>query len=326
MVVDYTKACLVHWHVMTTPTDVIIIGAGMAGCSAALWCQRLDLTFSWLEQGAVVGGQLARVFNPIPDYPGLMLPDGHALRLHLESQLADLGLAPRYDTAVSEVDIARRTVATADGTLYRSRALVIATGVEPRRLGVPGELELAGRGVGGSPRRDRGQFTGQPVAIVGGGDAACENALLLAEVCSRVVLIHRRATFRARPALLEAVRAEPRIEIVTDARVKAINGHEQVEGLRVDTPEGERTFDVRGVFVRIGVGPVTHLFQRQLRCDPDGYLHTDADQRTSDAWAWAVGDVCNPVYSSLATAAGQGMIAVKAISRVLAVAGNELVE
>lgn len=308
---------------MKQTPDVIILGAGMAGCSAALWCHRLDLTFTWLEQSGAVGGQLARVFNPIPDYPGVNAENGAALRAQLEQQLAELGIAPTLSTPVTDVDAAERVVTTADGQVRAGRALILATGVAPRRLGVPGEVELNGRGVGDSPRRDRQAYAGMPVAIVGGGDAAFENALLLAEVCPRVTLVHRRAVFRARPSLVAAVRQDPRIEIVTDARVKSLVGTERVEGLRLDTPEGERTVDVRGVFVRIGVAPVTALVQRQVRCDPDGYVQADPDQRTSVPWVYAAGDVCNPIYASLALAAGQGMVAVKAISRALTAEDQE---
>ena len=268
-----------------------------------------------------IGGQLTRVFNPIPDYAGLLLKDGEDLKEHLRAQLSALDIRPQLGQAIVEITGDGPRVITARGEALQARGLILATGVEPRRLGVPGEVEFLGRGTGGSPRRDRDHHAGLPVAIVGGGDAALENALLLAEVCSRVVLIHRRSTFRARAAWLERVRAEPRIEVLTDTRVKAMLGTDRVQGVKLETPYGERTLDVSAVFVRIGVGPVSQLVQRLVRCDPDGYVQVDADQRTSTAGIYAIGDVCNPIYSSLATAAGQGMVAAKAIARGIA-AGN----
>jgi thioredoxin reductase (NADPH) len=298
-------------------TDVIIIGAGMGGCSAALWAKRLELSCTWLEQGAGLGGQLAHVYNPIPDYPGLPAANGAELRTHLQAQLAAEGLAPTLGATVVEVDLAERCVSLADGTVHRGRAVVLATGVERRRLGVPGEVELTGRGVGGSGRRDREAYAGQDVAVVGGGDSACENALLLAETCRSVTLVHRRGTFRARPAMLEAVMGHPRIKVLTDTRVKAALGTAALEGVRVDGPGGEQVLAVTGLFVRTGYQPVSQLFQRQVRCDPDGYVQVDANQRTSLPGIYAVGDVCNPVYASLAVAAGQGMIAIKAAAREL---------
>jgi thioredoxin reductase (NADPH) len=299
-------------------TNVIIIGAGMGGCSAALWCKRLELGFTWLEQGPAIGGQLAHVYNPIPDYPGRLAADGAELRAHLQAHLDAEGLAPTLGAAVVEADLAERCVTLADGTVHRGRAIVLATGVERRRLGVPGEVELTGRGVGGSGRRDRAAYADQAVVVVGGGDSACENALLLAETCRRVTLVHRRGTFRARPAILEAVLRHPRIQVLTDTRVKAVLGTEWLEGLRVDGPGGEQVVVATGLFVRIGYQPVTHLFQRQVRCDPDGYIQVDGNQRTTLPGVYAVGDVCNPVYASLAVAAGQGMIAIKAAARELA--------
>ncbi|MDB5100115.1 MAG: hypothetical protein JWM80_4536 [Cyanobacteria bacterium RYN_339] len=299
-------------------TDVIIIGAGMAGCSTALWCKRLDLPFTWLEQAPAIGGQLAHVYNPIPDYPGRPAADGAELRGHLQAQLAAEELSPSLCAAVVETDLAGHCVTLADGTVHRGRAVVLATGVERRRLGVPGEVELTGRGVGGSGRRDRDAYAGQAVAVVGGGDSACENALLLAETCRQVTLIHRRSTFRARPALLDAAMNHPRIRVLPDTRVKGLAGTERLEGLRLDGAAGEQVLPVTGLFVRIGYQPVTAMFHRQIRCDPDGYVQVDANQRTTLPGVYAVGDVCNPIYASLAVAAGQGMVAAKAALRELA--------
>lgn len=297
------------------PVDVAIVGAGMAGVAAALWCKRMALSCAWLETGADLGGQLARINGPIPDYPGLVAPDGRAFREALRAQVAAEGLAPRTGAAVVAADLAGRRLDLVDGTAFAYRGLVIATGARPRRLGVPGEEALRGRGVSDSATRDLARLAGKHVAVVGGGDAALENALILARAGCRVELLHRGAAFRGRPDFVAAVGASDRIAVHLGARVGSVLGEERVTGLLL--AEGP-ALAVDAVVVKIGVTADLGPFHGQVALDAAGYVAVDVDQATSAAWAYAAGDVCNPRHSSLAAAAGQGMVAVKALATRLA--------
>ena len=291
--------------------DAVVVGAGMAGCAAALWCHRLGLTFDWLEAAPDLGGQLARINGPIPDYPGLPAADGRTFREALRAQLQALGLAPRLGMAVVRADLGARTLGLSGGERLAARGLVLATGARPRRLGVPGEEALRGRGVSDSATRDLALLAGRAVAVVGGGDAALENALILAEAGSTVTLVHRGTAFRARPDFEAAVRAHPRIALRLGASVAAVAGDTRVTGLRL---AGGETLRVEAVVVKVGVAPASEAFARQLALDERGYILVDGDQLTSVPGVYAAGDVCNPRHASLAAAAGQGMVAVKALA------------
>ncbi|MGH9944790.1 MAG: NAD(P)/FAD-dependent oxidoreductase, partial [Pyrinomonadaceae bacterium] len=197
--------------------DVIIIGAGPSGLSAALWCDELGLDTLLLEQGAEVGGQLLRVHNPINNYLGRRAANGRELRDHFAAQVADAGFDLWTETEIESVDLrAKRVVLRSDEQL-QAIALILATGVRRRRLNVPGETEFAGRGVMESGVRDRDQFAGEDVCVVGGGDAAAENALLLAEVCPTVTLIHRGKTLRARVEFVERLRGVHCVTVFTES-------------------------------------------------------------------------------------------------------------
>ena len=178
--------------------DVIIIGAGPAGLSTAFWCDELGLDTLVLEQAERVGGQLHRVYNPINNYIGLKARNGEELleRFAADVDTADFDLWTQ--TSISSVDLKARRISLASGEELQSIAIVIATGVRPRQLGVAGEKELAHKGMIESATRDRRLVAGQDVCVVGGGDAAVENALLLAEVCPTVTLVHRGKKLRAR--------------------------------------------------------------------------------------------------------------------------------
>src|SRR5215207_7428378 len=178
--------------------DVIIIGAGPGGLSTANWCDELGLDTLVLEQAEHVGGQLHRVYNPINNYLGLEARNGAELleRFTANVESADFDLWTQ--TTITSVDLKAKRVSLASGENLQSIALVIATGVRPRKLGVPGEREFIGKGMIESAARDRDLFAGHDVCVVGGGDAGVENALLLAEVCPTVTLVHRRKKLRAR--------------------------------------------------------------------------------------------------------------------------------
>ncbi|HEX8560464.1 MAG TPA: FAD-dependent oxidoreductase [Pyrinomonadaceae bacterium] len=300
--------------------DVIIIGAGPAGLSAALWCDELGLDTLVIERAAEVGGQLLRVYNPVENYLGARARDGRELRDLFAAQAEGREFDLWTEAEIESVDLKAKRVRLRSGEELQSIALVIATGVRRRRLGVPGEEEFAGRGVLESGTLERDTVAGEDVLVVGGGDAAAENALLLAEVCPTVTLVHRGRSLGARAEFAERVRGDHRITVFAETTLRAILGRERVEAvelLRAGALKPLR-MAVRGVLVRVGVEPNTELFAGQLHTDERGYVVVTGEQETSAAMVFAVGDVSNPLAPTISGAAGAGATAAKVIASRLA--------
>jgi thioredoxin reductase (NADPH) len=295
--------------------DIIIIGGGPAGMSALIWCHSLGLRGVLLEQSPELGGQMLEMFHRVLDYPGLIAENGRELRDHFAAQLDLLQLDYRTGRKIEEVELIRRR-ARCDGVWLQGRGVIIATGARKRRLGIPGEERFEFRGVSFSATRDHSLYAGKKVSVIGGGDSAVQNSLLLARICPGVTLIHRSDRYRARPDWLEQAMENPRITIIDNAEAKAIEGGGRVERLIIeDTRTGEiKTIETEGVFIRVGVSPNTEMFRGQVEMDEAGFIEADQRQRTSVEMVYAVGDVCRPASLSVATAVGQGAIAAKDIA------------
>lgn len=296
--------------------DVIIIGAGPAGLSTAFWCDELGLDTLVLEQAEHIGGQLHRVYNPIENYLGLKTQNGQEL-LELFAKDVDAAEFDLWTGAnITSVDLKARRISLQSGENLQSIAIVIATGVRPRQLGVPGEKEFVGKGMIESGARDRQLFAGQDVCVVGGGDAAVENALLLAEVCPTVTLVHRGKKLRARRELAERLQPNNRITVFTESVLTRIIGDEEVQAVEIQRKEGLKPFQlaVRGVLIRIGVEPNTELFREQLETDEKGFIAVNSQQESSVPMVFAVGDVSNPIAPTISGATGAGATAAKVIA------------
>ena len=305
--------------------DVIIIGAGPAGLSTAFWCDELGLDTLLLEQAEHVGGQLHRVYNPIKNYLGIKTSNGKEL-LELFSKDVDTADFDLWtQTIITSVDLKAKRLSLQSGEDLQSISIVIATGVRPRELGVPGEKEFAGKGMIESGTRDRELFAGRDVCVVGGGDAAVENALLLAEVCPTVTLVHRGKKLRARRELAQQLQSSHRITVFTESILTRIIGDEEVVAVEVLRKEGLKPFQiaVRGVLIRIGVEPNTELFREQLEVDEKGYIRVNSEQETSVPMVFAVGDVSNPIAPTISSATGAGATAAKVIAARLNVRTND---
>ncbi len=301
--------------------DVIIIGAGPAGLSAALWCDELGLDTLVVEREAEVGGQLLRVHNRVENYLGVSASNGRELRDLFAAQAEGKEFDLWTEAEIESVDLKRRRVRLRSGEELQSIALVIATGVRRRRLGVPGEEEFAGRGVLASGMLERDSVAGEDVLVVGGGDAAAENALLLAEVCPTVTLAHRGQRLRARAEFVERIRGEHRITVFTGTTLERIIGGERVESVELQRAGALKPLRmaVRGVLVRVGVEPNTELFRDQLHTDERGYVVTTGEHETSCEMVFAVGDVSNPLAPTVSGATGAGATAAKVIAARLSV-------
>jgi thioredoxin reductase (NADPH) len=299
--------------------DVMIIGGGPAGMSGLLWCNSLGLRAVLLEQTGELGGQLLQMFHRVIDYPGLITGSGRELRDHFQAQLSELQLSYRTGCTVEEINLRDRTLLS-NGDRLASRAIILATGARKRRLGIPGEDRFSiQNGVSFSATRDHGLYAGKNVCVIGGGDSAVENSLVLSRVCPHVTLIHRSDQFRARPEWLRQARETPNITFLTGVEAKAIEGGEHVERLVVEEipSRQQQTIATEGVFIRAGIAPNTESFREQIELDEAGYIKTNRRQQTSIEGVYAAGDVCRPVCLSVATAAGQGAIAAKAAALLL---------
>ena len=297
--------------------DVIIIGAGPAGLSTAFWCDELGLDTLVLEQSEQVGGQLHRVYNPIENYPGLKTRNGQELLEQFTKDVDEADFDLWTQASIASIDLKAKRVSLASGETVQSIALVIATGVRPRQLGVPGEKEFAGKGMIESGTRDRHLFAGKDVCVVGGGDAAVENALLLAEVCPTVTLVIRGKRLRARRELAERLQGTHCITVFTESVLTRIIGDNgEVAAVEIQRKQGLKPFQVavRGVLIRIGVEPNTDLFKEQLETDEQGYIVVNSRQETSVPMVFAVGDVSNPVAPTISSATGAGATAAKVIA------------
>jgi len=296
--------------------DVVIIGAGPAGLSAAFWCDELGLDTLVLEQAEQIGGQLHQVYNPIENYLGLKTRNGEELLAIFAKEVDSAEFDLWTGTNITSVDLKARRISLASGENLQSIGIVIASGVRPRELGVPGEKEFIGKGVIESGARDRELFAGQDVCVVGGGDAAVENALLLAEVCATVTLVHRSKKLRARREFAERLRPNNRITVFTESVLTRIIGDEQVQAVEIQRKEGLKPFQlaVRGVLIRIGVEPNTELFREQLETDEKGFIAVNSQQETSVPMVFAVGDVSNPSAPTISGATGAGATAAKIIA------------
>lgn len=305
-----------HNRMDATELDVIIIGGGPAGLSTALWCAELGLQARVIECRAEFGGQLLRIFGRITNYLGCEAQSGLHLRDRFLEHAASIEFERSLGSGVAMVDLSSKKIKLADGSADQARTLVIATGVRRRKLNIPGEDTFQGRGILKSGLDEKNLVAGKRVVIVGGGDAALENAALLAPVAERVTIIHRREGFSARSEFVEAIAHFGNVECVFNSVVTEIKGDEMVESV---TLRGSESVEINAdaVLIRIGVRPNSDLFRDKLVLDRFGYLVVDRDCKTSVAGVFAVGDVANPISPTISTAVGMGATAAKSIVEML---------
>jgi len=294
---------------MSETYDVVIVGSGPAGYTAALYAARANLDVL-VFQGFEVGGQLM-LTSDVENYPGykdgVMGPE---MMDDFEAQAARFGAKMRPEN-VERVDLSERPFklwAEGEEEPVLAKSVVIATGAKAKWLGLPGEQRLMGRGVSGCATCDGFFFKDKKVAVVGGGDTAMEEATFLSKFASEVILIHRRDQFRASKIMLDRARNNPKITFLTDRVVQDILGDEGVEGIRVKnvTTGEEREIELDGFFAAIGHAPATDLFKDQVEMDEAGYVRQKEHTMTSVPGVFAAGDVSDKRYRQAVTAAGDG--------------------
>ncbi len=304
---------------MSTRRNVVIIGSGPAGLTAALYTARANLTPLVIE-GIEAGGQLM-LTTAVENFPGftdgIMGPDlMGAMRAQAERFGAELIRAN-----VTSVDLSQHPfVIRTDDAMFEARAVIVATGASAKLLGLPSERRLMGRGVSTCATCDGFFFRGKPIAVVGGGDSAVEEATFLTRFASHVTVIHRRDTLRASKIMQDKAFANPKISFQWDTEVLDVQdtgGGVSGLSLRNLKTGAESTLAVDGVFVAIGHTPNTALFKGQLEMDAAGYLVTRDGPRTNIPGVFACGDVQDHVYRQAITAAGSGCMAAIDVERYL---------
>ncbi len=292
--------------------DVLIVGAGPAGLSAGIWCADIGLRAAVIEREAEAGGQLLSIFNPINNYPGVVSPDGKDLRDRFLAGAEGLGSHPILATEIVEFDGPDHAVVDNNDRRYTAAFFIFATGVRRRKLNIPGEEQFAGKGIIGSGWRERKTVRGKIVAIVGGGDAALENSMILSDYAEKVYVIHRRQTLTARDSFIREALADAKIEFVLDSTVTAITGKNSVSSIQLRDRSGMITeLPVDAVLLRIGFEPNSELLRKAVDLDANGYVIVDNLGRTSLSHIYAIGDLANPISPTIATATGTAATAVK---------------
>ena len=296
--------------------DTVIIGGGPAGLSAAVWCSDLSASVILLEKEADIGGQLRNIYNPINNYLGRRAANGAEMLLHFRESIEQYKFLRRVNEEVIAIDTKSGSVQLGSGDVIHYGSLIIATGVRRRSLNIPGEFEFRGKGVHESGARDKENMAGKHVLVVGGGDAAVENALLLAEVCPTVTLVHRGKRLGARREFVERMQTNHCVTVFTESVVDRIIGNEEVEAVEIRRNDAIKPFQmaVRGVLIRIGVEPNTDSFRDQLQIDAKGYIVVTSQQETTVPNVFAIGDVSNPLAPTLSGAIGAGATAAKVIA------------
>ena len=300
--------------------NVIIVGSGPAGWSAAIYTARADLR-PLLITGNELGGQIA-LTTEVENFPGFdEAIQGPELAERMQRQAERFGTEVLIDYVTElDVDGPPFTVKTAGGKTFRSHAIILATGASPRRMDVPNEERLTGRGVSYCATCDGFFFRGKDVIVVGGGDSALQEALFLTKFASKVRIIHRRDSLRAGATLQRRARENAKIEFVWNSVATSVNGEAKVESITVqDVKTGaSRDLPTDGVFVYIGHLPNNALFQGKLAMDDQGYLITDKLMRTSVPGIFAAGEIQDHRFKQAATSAGQGVAAAMECEKYLA--------
>jgi thioredoxin reductase (NADPH) len=299
--------------------DMIIIGGGPAGLSAAVYGMRAGLKLLVLEQNPMSGGQVLNTYE-VDNYLGLPGINGFDLGMKFREHVKDLGaeLKQAKVTAVT-VDGEAKKVTTADGNEYEARTLLLAMGAEHAKLGVPGEVEFTGRGVSYCATCDGAFFKGSEVAVVGGGDVAVEDAIYLSRLCRKVHLIHRRDSLRAAKSLQDKLFACKNVEIHWNETVSEILGGEAVESVRLRSAADENVseLEVAGVFVAIGMHPDTGMLGDVIKKDASGYVIASEDCTTNVPGIFAAGDIRTKSVRQIVTAVSDGACAVAAAEHYL---------
>ena len=298
--------------------DLAILGAGPAGICAAIYAARAKMDVIWLDRKFVQGGQIVDTYE-VDNYPGLPgitgLDLGEAMAGHAEK----LGLKPKREPVLSITDEGESKVIRTKKNEYRAKTVILACGATHRHLGIPGEEELSGMGVSYCATCDAAFFQDRTVAVVGGGNVAAEDAILLSHTCKKVYLVHRRDELRAEKIIQDNLFACQNVELVWDSVPVSVEGLDKVEALKVRNVRNdeETSIPVDGVFIAVGIVPGTEKFKNLVKLDEGGYIIAGEDGVTSTPGVFAAGDIRTKNLRQVVTAVADGANAVASARRYL---------
>ena len=296
--------------------DIIVVGGGPAGLTAATYARRAGKSVLVTEKNAF-GGQIT--WSPkVENFPSVVSISGTELGDRLLEQAMEQGADAELEEVVSVSAGEVKTVKCQSGAEFQARAVIIAAGAKPRMLGLPREEELIGSGVGFCAVCDGAFYKGRPVAVNGGGNSALQDALLLAETCSRVYLIHRRDSFRGEARLVDALRAKENVDFVMNASVVELLGESELTGIVVEQQGQRWEIAVEGLFVAVGHQPDVNLFENLIELDKGGYIVAGENTATNIPGVYAVGDVRTKLLRQVVTAVADGAMAVHMAEEYLA--------
>lgn len=303
--------------------DVIIIGSGPAGLAAAIYAQRAKLEMIIIEENYISGGQVVNTYE-VDNYPGLPGINGMDLGMKMREHAEKMGaqfVRAKVVEIQAEGDI--KVIKTEDET-YEAKTIIFAAGAKHRTLDIPGEKEFTGMGVSYCATCDGAFFRNKVTAVIGGGDVAVEDAIFLARLCKKVYVVHRRDELRAAKILQDNLLSLDNVEMVWDSVAEEILGEGLVKELSVkNVKTGEqRTLDVDGVFVAVGILPNSELLKDQVRTDKGGYLEAGEDGVTSIPGVFAAGDVRTKQLRQIITAASDGANCITSVQEYLLTAGK----
>ena len=289
--------------------DIIVVGGGPAGLTAALYALRAGKSVLVIEK-STFGGQIT--WSPkVENYPAIPSVSGTELGDRLMAQAEAQGAEFELDEVISvELDGDVKRVKTDFGGEFEAKALIIAVGAKPRMLGLEREEELVGNGVCFCAVCDGAFYKNRPVAVSGGGNSALQDAVLLSDTCSKVYLIHRRATFRGEAKLVETLRSKDNVEFVLESSVTALHGENELSGITVTNKDGaSRDISVDGLFVAVGHAPDNGVFAQLMELDEAGYAASDESCLTKTRGVFVAGDCRRKAVRQLTTAAADGSAA-----------------
>ena len=287
--------------------DLIIIGSGPAGLSAAVYGKRAGLELLVLEKNPMSGGQILNTYE-VDNYLGMPGINGFDMGMQFRAHADKLGVTFKNEQVLSIEDAGDKKLVRTGSTEYETKTVILATGARPAHLGAPGEEEFSGKGVSYCATCDGAFFRGRCVAVVGGGDVALEDAAYLARICEKVYLIHRRDEFRGARILQEEVKSFSNIEILYSHEVTRVSGSDMVENIIVrDVKSGEeRSLILDGLFIAVGVHPDTELVKDLLFLDKGGYVTAGADCVTEIPGIMVAGDIRKKPLRQIITAVADG--------------------
>ena len=285
--------------------DIIIVGAGPAGLTAALYAKRAGKNVVVFEAKSY-GGQIVNA-NLVENYPGIPKISGFDYATNLYNQVKELGAEIKFETVTRIQE--DKTVITTEGT-YQAKAIILATGAENRKLNINKETDFIGKGVSYCATCDGNFYKNKVVAVVGGGNTALEDAIYLSNIVKKVYVIHRREQFRAEATYIKELKTKENVELILNANVKTINGEDVLESIDVEDNKGNiQTLNINGLFIAVGQAPRNEIFSNIITLDKYGYIISEDGVHTNVKGIYVAGDARVKQLRQLTTAVGDGSIA-----------------